>query len=278
MKTAFPMLSVLFLLNISCKNSTSEDKPPSKEEKIWNLVWSDEFEVDGLPDSTKWSYDIGDACEKSAGCGWGNNELQYYTDKREKNARVEDGKLIIEVHNEKFGSREYTSARLVSKNKGDWKYGKFVIKAKLPPQKGTWSAIWMLSSENIYKGWPRSGEIDIMENVGFDSDSIVGSAHTMNYNHSIGTHKNGGLDVPDATETFHDYILEWEEEEYRIYVDDQLYFTFKNEHTDYKSWPFDQKFYLILNIAYGGNWGGREGLEPETLPAQMVVDYVRVYQ
>lgn len=271
-------LSFLFLvvgMIWGCKSSkTSFDK---KSGKFQTMVWSDEFDYTGLPDSKKWSYDVGDACDLPAGCGWGNQELQYYTENELKNARVENGHLTIQVHQEKVHNSAYSSARLVSKGKGDWLYGKVEVKAKIPRGKGTWGAIWMLSSDDVYKGWPHSGEIDIMENVGYDPDTIVSSAHTLAYHHSIGTHKTGRISVPDAGEAFHVYSLEWEPDEYRIYVDDILSFTFKKESDDFKVWPFDQKFHLILNIAYGGAWGGSQGLDPASLPAEMQIDYVRVF-
>ena len=241
------------------------------------LVWADEFNEDGTVDANKWSYDIGDACELPCGCGWGNNELQYYTD-RSKNSRVENGHLVVELHQEKMHKSDYTSARLVSKNKGDWKYGTFEIRAKVPRGLGVWSAIWMLPTENTYGGWPSSGEIDIMENVGYDPDTIVGSAHTLSYHHSVGTHKNGTIHMKDLADDFHIYTLNWDKDQYTLSVDGKTYFTFENEETDYKAWPFDQRFHLILNIAYGGNWGGSKGIDPTSLPAQMLIDYVRVYQ
>ncbi len=151
----------------------------------WRLVWSDEFDHRGLPDSSKWGYDVG-------GHGWGNKELQYYTERRKENARVEDGHLIIEARRDNSGGHEYTSARLVSKGKGDWTYGRFEVSAKLPSGRGTWPAIWMLPSLKSYGnfGWPDNGEIDIMEHVGFDPDVVHGSAHTKAYYHSIGTQKD----------------------------------------------------------------------------------------
>ena len=151
------------------------------------LVWKDEFNKSGLPDSTKWSYDKGRGCPDI--CGWGNNELQFYTHNRKENARIVKGKLIIEVHKENFADANYTSARLVSKLKGDWKYGRFEIKAKIPKGRGTWPAIWMLSSDNAYGNWPSSGEIDIMEHVGYDANKIHCSIHTSAYNHTRGTQK-----------------------------------------------------------------------------------------
>lgn len=241
------------------------------------LIWSDEFNYTGLPDSTKWSYKIGDGCPDL--CGWGNNELQYYTDKNLKNARVENGVLTIEVHKEIKENRAYTSAKLISKGKGDWKYGRYEIRAKLPePIKGSWSAIWMMSSSNEYGGWPNSGEIDIMENVGYDPDTVESSAHTKSYYFTIGTQKHNRQFLPDPHKEFHVYALEWEENEYRSYVDGIHYFTFKNEKTGFKEWPFDQNFYMILNVAFGGNWGAAKGIETSNLPVKMEVDYVRVYQ
>lgn len=242
----------------------------------YQLVWFDEFDYEGLPDSMKWSYDVGDGCPNV--CGWGNNELQYYTQKDEDNAIVKDGKLVISLLNEIIGSKAYSSARLVTKNKGDWKYGRFIIRAKLPRALGTWPAIWMLPTHWKYGGWPKSGEIDIMENVGYDPDSIVGAAHTGAYNGMIGTHKDSRIYVPDNHSNFHDYKLEWTPEEYSLFVDDLKYFTFRNENKTTEEWPFDQKFHLILNIAFGGNWGGAKGIDPDQLPQQMEVDYVRVYQ
>src|SRR4026208_2586222 len=150
----------------------------------WRLVWSDEFDYNGLPDPKKWSYDVG-------GHGWGNKELQYYTERRKENARVENGKLIIEARRDSWEGHEYTSARLVTKGKGDWTYGRFEVKAKLPSGRGTWPAIWMLPTERSYgeSYWPDNGEIDIMEHVGYDPDVVHGSAHTKAYYHSINTQK-----------------------------------------------------------------------------------------
>jgi beta-glucanase (GH16 family) len=272
LKLIYLFLIILFSL-WSC-NRHIETRP---KDSLWRLVWSDEFEYNGVPDPQKWDYDTGNGCPEL--CGWGNNELQYYTRDSLKNARVENGKLIIEVQNEKIGSNEFSSARLVTRGKKDWKYGKFVIRAKLPASRGVWSALWMMPSDtSIYGSWPKCGEIDIMENVGFDPDTVEASAHTGSYYFTVGTQKHRRIAVPDANQVFHNYILEWEENEYRVYVDERHYFTFVNEGTGYMEWPFDQQFYLILNIAYGGNWGGARGLDIDHLPQKMEVDYVRVYE
>lgn len=239
----------------------------------YELVWSDEFNYSGLPDSKKWSYDTdGNAS------GWGNNEAQYYTSERLKNSEVKDGFLHINAVKEDFEGKKYTSARLVTKSKGDWLYGKVEVRAKLPDGRGMWPAIWMLPTDWTYGGWPASGEIDIMENVGYDPYVIVASAHTQSYNHVIGTQKNAKLTISDCYTEFHNYILEWDATEYRVYVDENLYFTFKNEGKGFTVWPFDKRFHLLLNIAVGGNWGGVQGIDDTIFPRSMVVDYVRVYQ
>ncbi|HOK60005.1 MAG: family 16 glycosylhydrolase [Tenuifilum sp.] len=235
------------------------------------LVWNDEFNYTGLPATDKWGYDVG-------GGGWGNNELQYYTNARTENARVENGNLVIEARKEQYEGSEYTSARLVTRYKGDWLYGRVETYAKLPSGTGTWPAIWMLPTNWVYGSWPKSGEIDIMEYVGYDPGVVHGSIHTEAYNHVLGTQKTATISVPDAETAFHLYALEWTPEKIDIYVDNNKYFTFDNEHKDYKTWPFDQVFHLILNIAVGGNWGGAQGVDPNIWPQKMYVDYVRVYQ
>lgn len=236
----------------------------------WKLVWSDEFNYNGLPDSTKWNYDIG-------GSGWGNNELQYYTYKQPANARTSDGKLVIEALKEKHGDNNYTSARLVTKGKGDWKYGRIEVKAKLPKGRGTWPAIWMLASTTPLE-WPDDGEIDIMEHVGFHHGYIHASVHCKKYNHVIGTQKTDTLFVPDCSTAFHIYALEWNAETISIFVDQKKYFTFRNEHSGHEAWPFNQPFHLLLNLAVGGNWGAQKGVDENIWPQRMEVDYVRVFQ
>jgi len=238
--------------------------------QTYELVWSDEFNYTGLPDNSKWNYDVG-------GDGWGNNELQYYTRARTENTRVENGHLIIQAHKENYGGKAYTSARLITKSKGDWLYGKIEVKAKLPGGTGAWPAIWMLSTDWEYGDWPASGEIDIMEYVGYDPGIVHGTVHTEDYNHMINTQVGRSRQVSDAETTFHVYSLTWTDEKIEIYVDETNYFTFY-ANSDYKKWPFDKRFHLLLNIAVGGNWGGIEGVEDTIFPIQMEIDYVRVYQ
>lgn len=258
--------------NTESKEINGNGEKENGDEK-WELVWSDEFEYKGLPDPQKWSYDTaGNSWD------WGNNELQYYTAGRTENARVDGEYLHITARKEERGGKNYTSARLVTREKGDWKYAKVEVRAKLPSGTGTWPAIWMLPTDWVYGDWPKSGEIDIMEHVGYEPDSIYASVHTEKFNHSIGTNITTGIAVPDCEEAFHVYRLEWEKDQIRVYVDDQHYFTFDNEDYSYKGWPFDKRFHLLLNVAVGGDWGGLEGVDESIFPQKMVVDYVRVYQ
>ncbi len=240
------------------------------------LVWSDEFNGKGAPDSAKWEYEVGDGCPGS--CGFGNHELQYYT-RVPKNVRMEGGNLIIEARRDSIGKSGFTSTKMISKGKGDWLYGRFEIRAKLPRGKGTWPAIWMLPTDWRYGGWPASGEIDIMEHVGYDPGVIHGTIHTEAYNHVKHTQKGGTLAVADAQDNFHVYAVDWGPDRMDFYVDDQKYFSVtRDPKEDYKGWPFDQRFYLIMNIAVGGDWGGAQGIDPSIWPQRMEIDYVRVYQ
>lgn len=242
------------------------------------LIWQDEFEYHGLPDSSLWSYDIGDACDQPAGCGWGNNELQYYTASRTQNARVEKGDLIIEAHLENFNNRKFTSARLHTRNLHHIKYGKIDVRAKLPYGRGTWAAIWLLPVDNVYGGWPQSGEMDVMEYVGYIPDSIFGTIHTQDFNGIVGTQVTNNMFIPDAYNDYHIYSLEWEENQLRWYVDNVLYHSYLKSSEDHGEWPFDQEFYLIVNLAVGGNWGGKEGVDESIFPQQFVIDYVRIFE
>ena len=240
------------------------------------LVWSDEFNYTGLPDSSKWGYDEGNGCPEN--CGWGNNELQFYTNNRLQNARVENGKLIIEARKENFSGAPYTSSRLISKNKGDWKYGRLEISAKIPAGKGMWPAIWMLPTSWDYGKWPHSGEIDIMENVGYWPDSVFGTIHTGAYNGMKGTQKTKGVKRGDLSKVFHVYAVEWTAETISFFIDNKKYHVFTNEHTGSEAWPFDKTFHLLMNIAVGGNWGGKFGVDDRIFPQKLEIDYVRVYQ
>jgi beta-glucanase (GH16 family) len=246
----------------------------------FNLIWADEFDVAGLPDPGKWSYDI----ERNA-AGWYNNELQYYGHSRPLNSRVEGGMLAITARREDlstaglpdFGGQRYSSARLITRGKAEWTYGFIEVRAKLPCGLGTWPAIWMLSSPPQSR-WPDDGEIDIMEHVGFDPGTVHATAHTGAYNHMRGNQRTATTRIPDACREFHRYQLNWTAERISVGVDDRYYYQYSNDHSDNSAWPFDSPQFLILNIAVGGDWGGQKGVDDSVFPVQMVVDYVRVYQ
>lgn len=270
MKQSFLFMSVVATLILwgCAKADKSVTETPSDG---YQLVWSDEFNYNGLPDSSKWSYDVG-------GNGWGNNEAEYYTKARLKNSEVKGGYLYINAIKEDFEGKKYTSARLVTQKKGDWLYGRIEVRAKLPDGTGMWPAIWMLPTDWIYGGWPDSGEIDIMENLGYIPYWIVATAQTKSYNALLGTQKTAITNIPDCYSEFHIYKIEWETSEIRVYVDSQLYLTFKNEESGFEVWPFDKRFHLLLNVAVGGTYGGAKGIDDSIFPRSMVVDYVRVYQ
>ncbi|AWX44955.1 Glycerophosphodiester phosphodiesterase [Flagellimonas maritima] len=263
-------------LRLSKINTTNSD---------WNLVWSDEFDYSGKVDSTKWSYEIG--LKR-------NQEKQFYTDSL-KNVRVENGKLILEAHKEKINNpqfeskdaknwrkqweyADYTSGSITTKNLAEWTYGRIEIKAKLPKGVGLWPAFWMLGENYSEVGWPECGEIDIMEHVGFDPDSIFGTIHTKSYNHMRGTEKGKSTFVEDPYDSYHIYSLLWTPEKMDFLLDGKVYNQIKNENKTTAEWPFDQNFHLKLNIAVGGMLGGREGIDDSSLPSAMIVDYVRVFQ
>jgi beta-glucanase (GH16 family) len=236
-------------------------------------TFSEEFDYTGAPDPNKWGYDIG-------GSGWGNHELEYYTNDI-ANASVANGLLTITAKKETtpVGGMNYTSARMISKNSGDFLYGRAEIRAKLPGGKGTWPAIWMLPSGAwAYGDWPASGEIDIMEHVGYDPNVVHFSAHTKSYNWVINTQKTAVINVPGAITDFHKYRVDWTPYALRGYYDDALIFNFVNDGKGFASWPFDKTFHLLLNVAVGGDWGGTQGVDDNVFPASMVVDYVRVYK
>ncbi len=241
----------------------------------WTLVWQDEFDAAKI-DLSKWTHEVNAQ-------GGGNNELQYYTD-RPENSYLEDGSLVIEARKEQYtdpeGTRSYTSARMVSRGKGDWKYGRFDIRAKLPYGKGLWPAIWMMPSESVYGGWAASGEIDIMEMLGHETNKVYGTLHYGGtWPDNVHTGTDYVLPSGDFVNSFHVFSLQWEPGEIRWYVDGIQYQTQKEWHTKNGIFPapFDQDFFMILNVAVGGNWPG----DPDhttLFPQRMFVDYVRVYK
>jgi beta-glucanase (GH16 family) len=247
----------------------------------YQMVWGDEFDGTEI-DASKWSYELGDGCQISDDlCGWGNNELEYYTD-RSENSYLDNGKLVIEAKKELplyIGQHEYTSARMVTKNKGDWKYGRVDVRAKLPTGQGLWPAIWMLPTDTVYGIWPRSGEIDIMENIGSEPNKIFGTVHyglgLENWTYfSQDTIKASGTFVDE----FHVYTVLWTEDCLQFQLDGVNYGEPVTRSTVLPSpFPFDQKFHMILNVAVGGNLPGNPNAAT-TFPQKMEVDFVRVYQ
>ncbi len=265
------LLVVLFYLMTChyCVSPNNEKDEKSLDLAGWQLIWQDEFAGDSL-DLTKWQHETG-------GHGWGNNELQYYTQQR-KNAFVEDGKLVIQAVKEPWEGREYTSARLNSRS--GWTYKRIEARAKLPKGRGTWPAIWMLPDEWIYGNgsWPDNGEIDIMEHVGYDPGRVHATIHCNAFNHAQGTQRGASIFVPDAMSDFHNYAVEWYADRLDFFMDDSLFFRFEKIDDSWQKWPFDHDFHLLLNIAVGGNWGGAQGVDEAIFPARMELEYVRVYR
>ena len=240
----------------------------------WNLVWADEFDLPNgsAPDPTKWNHQQG-------GSGWGNGELQHYTDSVE-NAFIQDGMLVIRANKEYMLGRDYTSARLTTQFKGDWTNGRFEIRAKLPNTQGIWPAFWLLPSRGRYGSGPPGGEIDIMEMIGSEPNRAYGTVHFGN----PAEHSSNSYDLPNGTtyaDDFHVFSLEWEPTEIRWYVDDVLFHSETEWFTSAKNAtypaPYDQDFYLLVNVAMGGHWPGNPD-DTSVFPQMMYVDYVRVYQ
>lgn len=248
----------------------------SMEGEEWDLVWSDEFEGSGLPDSTKWSYNIGN-------WGWGNNEPQFYTEGRLENARQEDGNLIIEARKNDQG-QAWTSARLSTQGKHAFTYGRIEFRAKVPVGRGTWSAGWLLG--DAYRdelSWPYCGEIDVLECVGFEINDSSGlgknhaTCHTRAYYFKQGNQIGSEIAVDSMNTKFHTYAVEWYPDRIEGYLDGEHYYTY-DKNADELEWPFDKPQNIILNLAVGGGWGGAQGIDPQWEKHQYILDYVRVYQ
>lgn len=232
------------------------------------LIFEETFNEGTLPNESNWDYDVG-------GKGWGNGELQYYTHANPENVKIQDGKLIITAVRKEVEGHPITSTRLVTRGKKHWLYGRFEIRAKMPKGKGTWPAIWMLGIDEEKLGWPRMGEIDIMEHVGRDQDTVHFSLHTEKYNHPKKTQITYVSKIANVSDEFKTYVMDWSEEKISFEVDNEHYATFyKKDYAD--SWPFDKPHYLILNLAIGGGFGGQ--VDMECLPATLEIESIRVYQ
>ena len=242
--------------------------PPTPEWQRdgWTLTWQDEFTAPEV-DLTNWMYELG-------GNGWGNAELQYYSN-RSENSRIEEGNLIIEALEEDFMGKQYTSARMITKDRFTQAYGRFEARLKLPYGQGIWPAFWMLGANFSQKGWPNSGEIDIMEHIGRDPKIVYGTVHGPGYSGSNGVGGSYYFEEP-LSDDFHVFAIEWEPEEIRWYIDDINYFTLTKEDVP-GEWVYDHPFFLLLNLAVGGHWPGYPD-ETTIFPQQYIVDYVRVYE
>jgi beta-glucanase (GH16 family) len=246
----------------------------------YRLVWSDEFDRDGLPDPGRWSYDI----SRNA-VGWANHELQYYAKGRPENSRVASGNLVIEARREElapaqfpdWGGQHYTSARLVTRGHASWTYGFFEARARLPCGRGTWPALWLLSALP-QAPWPAAGEIDFMEQVGFDPAAIHGTVHDAEFNGALGNQRTATTTAADACSNFHRYQLTWTPQRITVGMDDHNYYQYANDGSGSGEWPFDKPQFMIVNLAVGGDWGGQHGVDDSAFPARMEIDYVRVYQ
>lgn len=242
---------------------------PGSSNAQWELVWEDNFDVTGLPNPKIWGYEEGFIR---------NNEAQYYTKERLENCRIENGNLIIEALIDNWNGHKITSASINTYGKKSILHGRIEVNAKLPTGVGTWPAIWMLGENMKEKGWPACGEIDIMENVGFDPDVIHANIHTKAYNHVKGTNKGNKITIEKPFNDFHVYAVEWFEDHMDFFIDDKKYFTFQNEKTGNDVWPFDKPHYLLINLAIGGSWGGQKGVDDSIFPQKYFIDYVKVYK
>jgi beta-glucanase (GH16 family) len=257
-----------FLLSVLSYKAKSQIKSSSGNSGNYTkLVWQDEFDKPGLPDPDKWSYDTGFIA---------NHEIQYYTYRRQENAQVANGLLDITARNDsiKMGGvmHPISSARIKTQEKQSWTYGRMEVRAKIPSSLGTWPAIWTLGSDITSIHWPACGEIDIMEHVGFMPD-------TLHFNeHSKSTDKGTRIYYPSPEKDFHIYAIEWFADHIDWYFDGKKVFTYRNDHSGSAAWPFDSPQFIILNLAFGGDWGGSKGVDIKTLPQHFYIDYVRVYQ
>ncbi len=270
-RASFPAAATLAACLSFCLFPLGARGEPSAVPQGYKLVWSDDFDVDGLPDTRKWQHDTVRNQE-----GWHNHELQYYAGPRAENAVVRGGRLIITARKESmsaapdWGGQRYTSARLMTKDRAEWTYGYFEVRAKLPCGKGSWPAIWMLNSA---VNWPAGGELDIMEHVGREPGRVFSTVHTAA---RYGDGTGAATQVPDACEAFHDYQMHWTADRVSFGIDGKVHFEYPNPRTGKDRWPFDAPQFLLLNIAVGGDFGGE--VDDRTLPLSMEVEHVHVFQ
>jgi beta-glucanase (GH16 family) len=245
----------------------------------YSLVWSDEFETPGLPSSQRWNYDT-----FANPTGWFNRELQYYAKAREKNSRVEGGRLVVEAHAEsaaifpdaRVGNPQaYTSARLITQGKASWTYGYLEARAQVPCTQGAWPAIWMLGDVPNLQ-WPLDGEIDLMEHINNEAQ-VHFSVHTQAYNHAQGTAATRSRATQVCDGSFHDYQMLWTRDWIKLGIDGRFYLQYNNMGKGKSQWPFDGPQFLLVNLAVGGDWPGSPNAS-STFPIRMQVEHIRVYQ
>ncbi|MDR9401163.1 MAG: glycoside hydrolase family 16 protein [Psychroflexus sp.] len=271
-----PILMLFSICLVSCELDETQEVVT-----LNTLVWADEFDVDGAPNPENWNFEIGDGTDQGIP-GWGNNELQYYTD-RPENVKVENGMLVITARQENFEGSNYTSARLTTQNLFEKKYGRFEARIKVPYGKGYWPAFWMLGEDSDGEVWPQIGEIDIMECLGDEPTAMFGTIHGPGYSGGESISKEYILQNNRFDTNFHVFGIEWSPNRINFYVDDKLYQSLTPEDVDEETdgegeWVFnDREFYIILNIAVGGNLPGAPNANT-VFPQSMFVDYVRVYE
>lgn len=235
----------------------------------WRLIWSDEFDRPGAPDPAKWGYEHGRIR---------NGEAQFYTRDRRENARVEGGHLVISARREPWEGAAITSASVISQGKFSFQYGKLEIRAQIPTGRGAWPALWLLGDNWQQAGWPRCGEIDLMENVGYDPDRVHFTVHTQAFNHTKNTGVGRAITLTRPYADFHVYGLIWTAERIEFFCDGRKVHEFRNDGAGVDHWPFDQRFFLLMNLAIGGAWGGQKGIDEAIFPLEYRIDYVRVWQ
>lgn len=254
------ILALPALLLAACAGSPA---PPG-----WRLVWSDEFATDGAPDPAKWTWEEGRVR---------NGELQHYTRDRRANARIVNGLLVIEAHREDFAGATFTSASVITQGRASFTHARIEVRAQLPRGRGTWPAIWLLGDNWPAVGWPACGEIDVMEFVGFDPAAVHHNVHTATHNHLRGNGRGVRVALADPSDGFHVYGVAWDRERMDFTLDGAVTFTVTNAHTDTDAWPFDAPFFLLLNLAVGGTWGGQRGVDESVFPQRLEIDWVRVW-
>jgi beta-glucanase (GH16 family) len=277
MRNGMVLLVALFSAMGSVQGGSNKPKSVAPAREGFTLAWADEFDQpdNSAPDPAKWKFAVG-------GNGWGNEELEYYTSRRQ-NARIRHGNLEIIAREESYGGRDgvrrdYTSARLITSGKFEQAYGRFEARIKIPYGQGVWPAFWLLGADDKHVGWPTCGEIDIMENIGREPAIVHGTIHGPGYSGAKGIGDPYSVSSGRFADDFHVYVVEWEPEQIRFYVDDHLYATRKpSDLPAGTKWVYDHPFYILLNFAVGGGWPGSPDATTK-FPQTMLVDYVRVYK